>query len=278
MRDHQDDETRLRALLREDAGSDELAEELMPTIMRLRAWEADLSEAQQVELIARLRAQARSPLWRRLAEWWPLLILRSQARIIQREIWVASLLMTLLGLGITLAVASPGAGAGVFVLIAPVIAASGIAFLYNEEIEGMLEIEHASQASLRLVLLARMVLVFGWDMALGVIASLIAAIARDEIAFGLLVSVWFVPMFFLSSLAFCVAVIGRDSIAGMMTSLTLWVVFSLWRVTWQPLSLAALWLPGAAPWLVGAATAIGAASIWLVGSRTIRRRMDGHVA
>jgi hypothetical protein len=56
------------------------------------------------------------------------------------------------------------------------------------------------------------------------------------------------------------------------------VVFSLWRVTWQPLSLAALWLPGAAPWLVGAATAMGAASIWLAGSRTIRRKVDGHVA
>ena len=268
-----DERQRLQAMLAEDTTSPEEAERLLATVTRLRRWSAPAADSQkQVHLVRLLEAElsSRQPspgvrLRQRIGEWWPLLILRAQARVVQREIWLASALVMALGLVVTLSAYNAGEMLP-FVLLAPVIAAIGMALLYNASLEQILELERGMPIPMRILLLARMALVFSFDSVLALMASLILVAVHSEIALWPLVLDWLAPMAFLSMLAFLISVLSRDSMAGMTLSLAAWSVLVFRRFSGDLFErLPDLTSVQARPWLLMLALTFGLLALWLAG-------------
>jgi hypothetical protein len=258
--------------LAEDTSSLEEAERLLPAAHRLRAWPAPKPTPQDTaQLIARLEAELptrnlQSP-FSNLQSSWPALLLRSQLRVVRNEIWMASALVMALGLVVTLATYS-ASEAWVLVLIAPVVTAIGVAFIYGPEVDPALEIELATPVSPRLVLLARLALVFGFNLIMGMSASVILSLASTEITFWPLVATWLAPMTFLSALAFLLTVCTTNSLTAAILCFLLWTFQSMRQlggfgvVVWYVPDLMAA---SARPWLWALAVVLATLALWIGG-------------
>jgi hypothetical protein len=113
----------------------------------------------------------------------------------------------------------------VLALIAPIVAAAGIAGTYRPRHDPAAELIAATPTSGRLLLLVRIALVFGYDLALAGAASavLTAAGAAGTASLNALVSAWLGPMALLSSLSLLIAVrFGPDVALG--AAVALWAV------------------------------------------------------
>jgi len=120
-----------------------------------------------------------------------------------------------------LAVSASAAGAALAVFV-PVIAAVGVAFVYGPENDPSLEVALSTPTPPRLVLLARLVLVYGYDLALALAATGALALVRADV--GLvwpLVSLWIGPMLFLSALALLLSLLF-GSAPAILAALGLW--------------------------------------------------------
>jgi hypothetical protein len=187
--------------------------------------------------------------------------------VVRGEIWAASALVMTLGLLVTLATYS-AAEAWPLVLVAPLVAATGVAFIYGPDVDPALEIELATPVPPRLVLLARLALVFGFNLIIGLAASLILSLARAEVAFWPLVSTWLAPLSFLSALAFLLTVFTVNSTTSAMISLLGWAFQSLRQL--GGLKAVAWFMPdlmaaSARPWLWALALLLAALALWLGG-------------
>jgi hypothetical protein len=272
---------KLRAMLREDIESPEEAEALLATVKQIRGWQAPEASAKaSAELLKLLAAEMPAPRksrLKRLLECWPLLVIYSQARVVRSEIWLASALVMVLGTVVTLTTNSASGGTIPLAILAPLVTAVGVAMLYDSDNEPMLELEDATPVSIRLLLLARLTLVFGFDLALGLAGSTALALLNTEISLWPLVMSWLAPMAFLSGLAFLLSVVFIDSLAGALFSLGLWGLHVIMRST-EPVNtlILALSLPGLAapetrPVLFGLAALLTGLALWLLG------RTERHV-
>jgi len=227
----------LRERLRLDLGGSEAVEPLMPVVRRLAHWRAPKpSSADTAHLMAALLPALPSHDAFNPARF-ALLLLRAQLRVVRREIWAASLMVMALGGLVTLLPHGAPAGQMLpFALAAPIVAAVGVAFVYGPFVDPALEIELATRATPRLVLLARLALVFGFDLALGLTASAVLSLLSDGVSFWPLVQAWLAPMAFLSTLALLLGVLSADPTLGTLVSLGLWFLqvlrqspsFSIW--------------------------------------------------
>jgi hypothetical protein len=128
-----------------------------------------------------------------------LAVLRRQVPLVRTQIWPASLLVMSLGFLACLLERAAFAGL-VFTLVVPFIASVGVVFIYGPETDPSLELALATPTSPRTILLARLTLVCGFDLALAAIASLgLAALGLAPGGLGHLVSLWLGPMLLLSS-------------------------------------------------------------------------------
>lgn len=215
---------------------------------------------------SRLAALARPRPWNDL-RLIPLL-LRSQLPVIRGEIWPASALVLALGTLVALATGSQTSGALAFALIAPVVAAMGIAFLYGPAVDPALEVELAAPTPPQLVLVARVLLVFGFDLGLGLGGSLLLALLRPEISLWPLVSAWLAPMVFLSALSLLLSVHSADPTAGALISLGLWgvqVARQMGAFEGASLPVPDLASAAARPWLLALALLMGGLAVWMSG-------------
>ncbi|MGD0612940.1 MAG: hypothetical protein ABSB41_15685 [Anaerolineales bacterium] len=263
----------LLARLSEDLGSPEEAAELTPVIRRLENWKAPAPAAEDTlrltgTLYRLLKVHRKNTLSYRLHLGW--LVLRSQPRVVQSELWTASAIVLALGTLVTLAYSHTG-GLNVtlpFVLIAPVAAAGGIAFLYGSSLDPALEIELTTPISPRQVLFARLVLVFGFDLLFGLAGSAILSLLRVDISFLPLVSAWLAPMTFLASLAFLLMTMTLDSILNQLICLGLWILQNSTRlvpgIRW-PFPFPDLTAAAARPWLWLVAVLLFSIALWLGG-------------
>jgi hypothetical protein len=214
---------RLRVKLIEDTGSNEEADWLLPVAHHLSAWAAPVPAAEETDrlvetLTAELPARRTARSW--AMSWW---LLRAQMRVVQQEIWLASALVMALGLFVTLAGQHDALLEGApFVLIAPLVAALGIAFLYGPGAEPALEIERATPISPRLVVLTRLLLVFAFDLALALLSSVVLSFAQSDWSLWPLVLMWLAPMTFLAALAFLLSMIFSEPLIGAAICLALW--------------------------------------------------------
>lgn len=145
-------------------------------------------------------------------------LLGAEAPVVRRRIWPASALLLLLGFAVTLF----GRGGGsLLALVAPAVAAAGVAFLYGPA-DPPLELALATPTSPRLVLLARLTLVFGFDLLLTLAASaLVAAVGLAPGGLEALVLHWLGPMLMLSALSLCVSLRAGPA-AGVGVAMGLW--------------------------------------------------------
>jgi len=133
---------------------------------------------------------------RRTGFAWQLLC--AEARLVHPSVWLASVLVMACAFGLAL-VGGDGAGAAMLSLVSPLVAVAGIAGVYGPQRDPAFEALAATVTSPRLVLLARVTLVFGYDLALAVAAS--ALVHLTEPRFGLVdvVGAWLGPMALLSA-------------------------------------------------------------------------------
>ena len=261
----------LRHKLIEDLGNADEADELLPLITQLRAAPLPQPSAQSTtrlnEALQPKLLPLRKPVtkrWRSQMEWvfW---LLRAQMRVVRTEIWLGSAFVMALGVLVTLATDLQTLP---FVLVAPIVAAVGITFLYGPTINPAMEIESATAVSPRLILLTRMTLLFGIDLALGLMGSLLLATVRSDISLFPLISSWLAPMSFLSALAFFFSLVSFEPLLGVMLSLILWSVQTMRQFdglfhlpTIIPNLLLAQWQP----WLWLGTILLGGTAVWLAG-------------
>lgn len=152
-------------------------------------------------------------------------LLAAQVPLVRHEIWSASALV--MGLGCLVAILQGGsASASIIQAVAPVVAAAGLAMLYGPESDPGLELALATPTSPRQVLLARLVVVFGYDLVLGLAASLGVLAVVPASLLGQLILGWLAPMAFLSALALVLSmVIGTGN--AITAALMLWLARGL---------------------------------------------------
>ncbi|MCC7358027.1 MAG: hypothetical protein IT317_01020 [Anaerolineales bacterium] len=263
----------LRARLEADAASPAEADALLPALRALRQWPAPaVTPAATQQLLASLSAASRpvSALPPGHAWRWPLLLLRSQAPRVRRELWWASALIYALGVLVTLAPSFNLSRVETlpFVLLAPAAAAVGCAFLFGPDNDPALELVLALPASPRLLLLARLTLLLAFDLALGLIGSAALAALRAEVVLWPLVLAWLAPMAFLATLGFLLSVLLAEPLAGILISLGLWaarVLGPVWFAGEFWAGLPDLNAPLSRAPLLLAAVGLAAAALWLGG-------------
>jgi hypothetical protein len=116
------------------------------------------------------------------------------------------------------AAATLGTGQPVAALVAPAVAAVGIAYAYGPGVDPAWELARSMAVSDRMVLLVRALAVFGVDATLGIAACAVSGTAVG-ITFG-----WLVPMTAVSALALAAATIARSANAGVAAGLAGWAI------------------------------------------------------
>jgi len=193
--------------------------------------------------------------------------------VVRREIWAASALVMALGVVVSVVWQGGDSATGLpLALLAPVVAAMGIATLYSPT-DGVWELERTTAVPPRLLLLARLLLVFGFDLALAVLGSLALALFTPQAGLWLLVSTWHAPMTFLAALAFLITVIAGAVEMGMLVSLGLWTLQAI-RLTGDRLGNFVLYWPDlfsptSRPWLWALALLILSGALWLGGREAV---------
>jgi hypothetical protein len=193
----------------------------------------------------------------------------AEARLIRLAVPVASALVMALGVTFVLiraATEGPGTSAAagdLLALVAPIVAAAGVAGAYRSRHDPAAELVAAAPTSGRLLLLVRLTLVFGYDLVLALAASAVLAVtAADTTSLDLLIGAWLGPMALLSSLSLLVAVrFGPD--VALSTAVGLWAlrVFADGVVAldgWPTRLVVEVWSTNAAVLAVSVALAIAA--------------------
>jgi hypothetical protein len=195
-----------------------------------------------------------------------------QFRLIREEIWLASALVMVIGLLVTLVLSNAQSTPETlpFVFIAPIITAVGVAFLYGPEVNPALEIELAAPTTQRIILLARLTLIFAFNVVLSIVASVLLVAFNPNLSLGALIATWLAPMAFLSALALLLSIWFFNSLAGMMVSLFLWVVQVLKsnpQLDIVPMiaQFPSLLAEPMRPWLFLMAIGMGLMALWVAG-------------
>jgi hypothetical protein len=114
--------------------------------------------------------------------------------------------------------ATLGTGTPFVALLAPAVAAVGIAYAYGPGVDLAWELSQSMAVSHRMVLLVRVLVVFALNAALGLAASAASGTAA-AVTFG-----WLVPMTAVSALALATATVTRSANAGVAAGLAAWAI------------------------------------------------------
>jgi hypothetical protein len=148
----------------------------------------------------------------------------AEARLLRLPVLVASALVMAVAvvLAATRTAAADGWAGDVLALVAPVVAAIGISGVYGPQRDPAFEVVAATPTTVRLILLVRIALVFGYDLALALAASGAVTVAgADAAGIPALVVAWLGPMALLSALCVLLVVwVGPDVAIGV--ALALW--------------------------------------------------------
>ena len=177
--------------------------------------------------LARVWTGVAAVVWRRDTGWLERLagrLLRSpglaRALLTTPSLLVPWLIASAVVLGAG-AAATVSTGRPLVALLAPAVAAAGIAYAYGPGIDPAWELSCSMAVSDRMVLLVRAVGVFAVDAVLGLAASA-ASGAAVGITFG-----WLVPMTAISALALAAATLARSANVGVAAGLAGWVIIVL---------------------------------------------------
>jgi hypothetical protein len=142
--------------------------------------------------------------------------------------WVIATVVVL-GAGLLATVAT---GTPFVELLAPAVAAAGIAYAYGPGIDPAWELSRSMAVSDRMVLLVRALAVFGLNAVLG-LAAAAASGAAAAVTFG-----WLIPMTAVCALALAAATLSRSANVGVVAGLGGWAITVLSARTVGPFSAA----------------------------------------
>jgi hypothetical protein len=139
---------------------------------------------------------------------WGFDLLLSQAPLVRRELWPAGAIVILIGIAVAYLIGD----SKVIVLLAPLVAAAGLAVLYGPENDPAIELALSCPTSLRQILLARVALVFGYNLVMALFASLVTKSLTPPGLLGSIILSWLGPMAFLSASALLLSIwIGTNN-------------------------------------------------------------------
>ncbi len=124
-------------------------------------------------------------------------LVRAQVPLVHGELWPASAAVMAIGF----IVATIVHDANVLKMLAPMVAAASIAVIYGPESDPALELTMATATSPWKILLARLTLVFGYDLVLALAASCAMLLLLPADTVVRLIGDWLGPMTFLSAAA-----------------------------------------------------------------------------
>jgi hypothetical protein len=115
-------------------------------------------------------------------------------------------------------VATLGTGTPYVPLLAPALAAAGIAYAYGPGIDPAWELSQSMAVGGRMVLLVRALAVFALNALLGLAASAVSGVAA-ALTFG-----WLIPMTAACAVALAAATLTRSANAGVAAGLAAWTI------------------------------------------------------
>jgi hypothetical protein len=154
--------------------------------------------------LARSALAPQAPPGRRRGVRFAAQLLRAELRLVRPSVWLASMLVMACAVA-AVAAGDHGAAAPVLSLVAPLVAVAGVAGVYGPQRDPAFEALAVTATSPRLVLLARVTLIFGYDLALAVAASAVLKLAAPQVGLAELVIAWLGPMTLLSVLSLVLA-------------------------------------------------------------------------
>ncbi len=158
-------------------------------------------------------------------------LLRSQALLVQREMWPAS--AAVMALGAAVAVVSRHAEFIYF--ITPLVAAASLSFLFRPEHDPAHELLLAAPTSAWKLLLSRLAIVSAYDLLLAFAALSVLMLAFPPGLLGTLAVGLLAPMAFLSALALLLSLwIG--------TGQAIAITYSLWLIQYATYQLVGTWM------------------------------------
>ena len=125
------------------------------------------------------------------------------------------------------ALAQASAGQPVVWLIAPAVAAVGVAYAYGPGIDPAWELSCSCAVSYRMVLLTRAVAVFAVNAALGLAASAATVGTTASAHAAQLTFAWLIPMTAICAMALAVAVATRSANTGAAAGVAAWIIVVL---------------------------------------------------
>ena len=148
-------------------------------------------------------------------------LLLGQLPLVRRKIWAASTVTMAVGCLVAVLLTGPSMAGQALALPAPLVAAVGVAFVYGPENDPSLEIALSTPTAPRFVLLARLVLVYGYDLLLALAATVALVVLGGDFGVWPLISLWIGPMLFLSALALAISLLVSPA-AAVLISLSFW--------------------------------------------------------
>jgi hypothetical protein len=195
---------------------------------------------------------------RSLAQQWA--VLRAQAMLIPQGIWITSAIVLTMVFAVASIWSGPAVPPALLGLVVPLVTAVGVAFIYGPEHDTALEVTLATPTSPRVVLIGRLALVCGYDLAFASAITCLLALTRGT-GFTLLASVWLGPMLLLAGLSLLVSLIwGAVAGVSVAVGLALLRIFATsLALTSKPaiidaLRLDRLWVTS--PWMLALAVAL----------------------
>jgi len=182
-----------------------------------------------------------------VARRFSLALIPAEARLLRLPLLLASALVMAVGMVLAvLQTATSARSSEILALVAPIVAAAGISSVYGPQRDPAFEVVAATPTAQRLILLIRIVLVFGYDLLLALGASgVVVAAGADAPGLRALVVAWLGPMALLSALCLLLVVwVGPDVAIGV--ALALWCLRVLagevfTEFAWLDTAVRALW-------------------------------------
>lgn len=139
---------------------------------------------------------------------WGVDLLVSQVPLVRRELWPAGAIVIMIGVVVAYLLGD----SKVIVLLAPLVAAACLAVIYGPENDPAIELAMSCPTSLRQILLARVTLVFGYNLLMALFASLVTKSLAPTGLLGSIILSWLGPMAFLSAAALLLSIwIGANN-------------------------------------------------------------------
>ncbi|MFZ6029015.1 MAG: anti-sigma factor family protein [Chloroflexota bacterium] len=173
-------------------------------------------------------------------------LLWAQVPLVQREMWPAAALVMLIGFVITLLVDKTA----VLRILAPLVTAACLAVIHGPEHDPAAELTASTTTSPWKILLARVTLVFGYNLLLALAVSLFVLVFIPAESLGGLILGWLAPMTFLSTLALLLS-------QWVGTTNALMLAYLGWLAQFIPFFMRPVAMPG---WLTAATD--GYTQIW----------------